>query len=154
MLNILSLLPSVGQRCTSCLNPPIYIYWFLSRKLVVPNAVLIDEPESFLCPRSQYRMADVLAYLSNDRGIQLIVATHSHCFIERIGIESTLISKITSERISVIKPLHVLHSLHSLGYSYREDKFILLEDVGAARFFNNLADSSTKCNVDQPKVGG
>jgi len=116
----------------------IYIYWFLSRKLVVPNAVLIDEPESFLCPRSQYRMADVLAYLSNDRGIQLIVATHSHCFIERIGIESTLISKITSERISVIKPLHVLHSLHSLGYSYREDKFILLEDVGAARFFNNL----------------
>lgn len=116
----------------------IYIYWLLSKKLVVPAAILIDEPESFLCPRSQYRMADVLAYLSNDRGIQLVIATHSHCFIERIGIESTLIARITRQRISVIKPLHVLHSLHSLGYSFREDKLILLEDAGAARFFNNI----------------
>lgn len=116
----------------------IYIYWLLSQKLAVPAAVLIDEPESFLCPRSQYRMADVLAYLSSARCIQLVIATHSHCFIERIGIESTLIARITGKRVSVIKPLHDLHSLHSLGYTFREDKWILLEDAGAARFFNNL----------------
>lgn len=123
---------SHGELCV------LYIYWLLSQKIAVPAAVLIDEPESYLCPRSQYRMADVLAYLSSKRCIQLILATHSHCFIERIGIESTLIAGIIEKRIGVTKPLHASHSFHSLGYSFREDKWVLLEDHGAARFFNNL----------------
>lgn len=116
----------------------IYTYWLLGKKIESPAAVLIDEPESFLCPRSQYRMADVLACLSNNRCIQLVMATHSHCFVERTGVESTLIARILNGRISVVRPLNALHSLHALGYSFREDKWILLEDVGAARFFNNL----------------
>jgi predicted ATPase len=116
----------------------IYFYWLLTVKITVPAAVLIDEPESFLSPFSQYRLADVFAYISDDRCIQFLLATHSPCFVEKHGVESALVATIDGAGFSLIRPGHESHCLYSLGYTVSKDKLVILEDVGAVRFFSNI----------------
>lgn len=116
----------------------IYFFWLLTIRIAVPAAILIDEPESFLSPFSQYRLADVFAYISDDRCIQFLLATHSPCFIEKHGVESALVATIDESGFSLIRPGHESHCLYSLGYSVSKDKLVILEDVGAVRFFSNI----------------
>ena len=68
MLNVLSLLPAVGQRCTSCLNPP-YEKWIsgaiYSRLSCAGPKLVRDEMEAWI----QKLREDVEAETIRARGI-------------------------------------------------------------------------------------
>src|SRR5262249_33805495 len=54
------------------------------------NALLIDEPELSLEPRLQKGIRDLLLEFANKAGVAVVVATHSHLFLDRTCPSSTI----------------------------------------------------------------
>jgi len=104
------------------------------------RSVLIDEPETYLSPLSQYRLADVLAYFSVENKLQFILATHSICFIEKTKASSTLmLDGIHGAQLDLTTGKRVASFLRRLGYKVPKENIALFEDEGAKRFFINIA---------------
>lgn len=61
----------------------LFFYWTLSR--LTPEAVLLlEEPETFVAPKSQRHMIDLVAVSAAEKGIFAIIASHSGIIAERV----------------------------------------------------------------------
>lgn len=115
----------------------LIIYLLSTRK---GYAVLIDEPETYLSPLSQYRLADVLAYYSVENRLQFILATHSICFIEKVPAQSTLmLDGVHCGKFNLATGKKVTSHLRRLGYKVPKENIALFEDEKAKRLFANIA---------------
>jgi hypothetical protein len=56
--------------------------WYL-RELPALSVLLLEEPESFVSPGSQERVADLLATAIDDKKIAVVVTTHSPALVQR-----------------------------------------------------------------------
>lgn len=111
-----------------------YIYWNLKR--VPKNSILlIEEPETYLAPRSQEALLDVLAKISHNKKVWVILTTHSPGILKSIPPKHVRFLSQGESNIEVIEPKATSDYLQSLGISTKKSGVIFVEDR-AARVFS------------------
>jgi predicted ATPase len=118
----------------------VELIYLLSKKR--GQSILVDEPETYLSPLSQYRLADVISYFIVEQKLQFVLATHSICFIEKASISGTLmLDGANRGELHLTSGKRVNSYLRQLGYKVPKENIALFEDTGALRFFANIIRS-------------
>lgn len=116
-----------------CLN---VLHWQLSNA-PKNSVILIEEPESFVSPRSQRCLVDVLCRLAVVRGFFPVLTTHSWGVAGRLPIDKvTLIHgrPAGSKNIGILQPPRP-HQLNDvLAVPHQQKLLILVEDSTAEQF--------------------
>lgn len=109
------------------------ILWKL--RTINKNSVLVlEEPETHVSPRSQRALMDILAKSCNEKGISIVLTTHSPAIISKIPIENIiLISKNGNGTTASIGPSKSQVN-ELLGQSTQKRALILVEDRAALQF--------------------
>jgi ABC-type cobalamin/Fe3+-siderophores transport system ATPase subunit len=116
----------------------LYIYWALTRKYRDAGVYFIEEPESGLAPAAQLRLADLLVYISTEKGKQIFIATHSPFLVLRLGKDRVLLMKNDGQA----KWINANQSnyLEELGMDLGLSGIFYVEDNKAKLFFEKLLD--------------
>lgn len=104
-----------------------YILWNLQR-VGKNSVVLMEEPESYLAPRSQEALLDVVAKISAEKRIWIILTTHSPNIIKNIPLEHVRILSRINELVEVFTPSNGSEYMYSLGLKPQKLGVILVED--------------------------
>lgn len=114
----------------------MYIYWSLTKKFTTPGIYLLEEPESGLAPTTQTKLVDLLAYISSEKGKQIIISTHSPFIVSRLGHERVILLKksATSEWINAGQ----FNYLEELGMDLGLRGIFYVEDNKARVFLKKL----------------
>lgn len=108
-------------------------YWLLSR-MPKGSIVLLEEPETFVSPRSQGRFANVAARFALDSDLMIVATTHSPSIVSKfLANEITLVSR-AGHVVTLVSPVSdsVLERRLELTNPVRRLWFV--EDASAARF--------------------
>jgi len=103
------------------------LIFFLEHLAQKGDTLIIDEPELNLHPNNQRKIARILAMIAN-RGIRVIVSTHSDYFIREINSLIMLNEDFKSKDEIMQK------------YSYKENMLLSLGDVNAYLFDKNSVE--------------
>jgi len=104
-----------------------YIIWCLNR-IKKTSLVLIEEPESFIYPKSQRALVNYLAKLSDERKLWILMSTHSEHILERIPIDhvTVLLPQIRAASMQMAQSQERYFDL--LGLDPRKRGALLFED--------------------------
>ncbi|XP_047316913.1 ABC transporter I family member 17 [Impatiens glandulifera] len=83
-----------------------------------PEVLLLDEPTSALDPISTQNIEDVLVKLKNNRGITIVIVSHSIKQIQRIADQVALV--VNGEIVEVLKPNHLSQAKHPMAQRFLE----------------------------------
>lgn len=110
-----------------------YILWHLER--AKENSIaLIEEPETFLAPRSQAALVDVLASYCASKGLWIVLTTHSPAILQRVPSQHIRYIARPTETGKVIVPSHPSQYLEPLGVLPERLGVLLVEDRAAREF--------------------
>lgn len=111
-----------------------YIYWSIINLEHDTRLCFIEEPETGLSPAVQKRLADMLAYLSKKKQIQIFITTHSPFITSKIGYENTIVMQkhVMAEWVNATEA----NCIEELGLSPICKNIFLVED----RFAKMLLD--------------
>ncbi|MDQ0659480.1 ATP-dependent endonuclease [Paenibacillus sp. W2I17] len=104
-----------------------YILWNLHR-LDKNSVVLMEEPETYLAPRSQEALLDVIAKIAADKRLWIILTTHSPSIVKNIPIEHVRILSRVNESVEISTPSNGSQYMYSLGLKPQKLGAILVED--------------------------
>lgn len=122
-----------------------YLLWLLD-SLDEKWLLLIDEPETFLAPRGHVPLLLEVARLARDRGVQVVLATHSTEMISATPPEMLRVLVPTGDgRVRVHRTTSARTALRALGYQQPVSNLILVEDQSAVQVLSALLR-----HVDQP----
>lgn len=109
------------------------VLWVL-RRVEKNSVVLLEEPESHLCPFSQERLADVIAYYVSQRGLRILISSHSEAILRKApsSLMRLLIEK--DGHVQCVAVHRGDHVLHELGVASVRRGIVLVEDGVAAAF--------------------
>lgn len=98
----------------------IFLFWALS-KIQGDSILILEEPETFIGIESQKHLMDYLAMITSDKGVSVIVTTHSPFILEKISSDHITILGRLSNRVNIIRPNMNLSVDNILGIkdSYR-----------------------------------
>lgn len=109
-------------------NKIVYLVW---RLLTINNnsIILLEEPEAFLCPKSQEYFMDFLVFVIQKKKLHIILSTHSDLVLKKQSLNSCSIVKLTSnEKISLIKANSKSKYLNALGLTPPIKGVFMVED--------------------------
>ena len=116
------------------------IHFWMLRKLEKNSILILEEPETYISPRSQMALMNILAKFSSEKAIWTIVTTHSPTILKRIPLEN--IRLLTQNAgVSVFTQQTTRKQIDELlgeGSTYRA--CILVEDEGARAFLQTIVD--------------
>lgn len=104
-----------------------YLLWNLYR-IDKNSVVLMEEPESYLAPRSQEALLDVIAKIAADKRLWVILTTHSPSIMKNIPMEHVRLLSRVNESVEISTPTYGSEYLHSLGLKTNRLGVILVED--------------------------
>lgn len=108
------------------------LWWNLSR--VEQGAILlIDEPEAFASPHSQYALVDELVVRCVERELTVIVSTQSHAIIDSLDAGQIRVLIPGQEGVSVLPSPAKSVLLNTLGVLVPKSGLLLAEDRLAVR---------------------
>jgi predicted ATPase len=110
-----------------------YLLWNL-HMIEKNSVVLMEEPETYLAPRSQEALLDVIAKMAVDKKLWVVLTTHSPNIIKNIPYKHIRILSRINEEVEVSIPSTSLDSMYSLGLNPRKLGIILVEDRCAREF--------------------
>ncbi|MEH7735328.1 ATP-dependent nuclease [Bacillus pumilus] len=110
-----------------------YLLWNLQR-ISKNSVVLMEEPETYLAPRSQEALLDVIAKIAVEKKLWVILTTHSPNIIKNIPFEHIRILNRIDETVEISIPTTSLEPLYSLGLNPQKLGVILVEDRCAREF--------------------
>lgn len=117
------------------------MYWALS-SINRPSIVLIEEPETFIAPRSQRALVDLIAKFCNEKKLLSVISTHSGIIAERVpNSHLSLITKGTPNVIISSNPAANL-LVERLGLFTHKNAVLLVEDVGAKALLQSLLEEN------------
>jgi energy-coupling factor transporter ATP-binding protein EcfA2 len=130
----------------------LFYFWWLVNYMehAEGNKVLfIEEPESFLPPASQDRLANVLAKTVAGSGITLMLSTHSEHILKRVPSSFMHLIIRTDNGIQNFSAAGGMAShLESLGLIPPKIGMLFLEDVGGIIFAKALFNNSSDFSID------
>lgn len=128
----------------------IYAFWltdYISKK--DKNCLLfIEEPESFLPPLTQKRLTTIFAWLLSDKGINVLISTHSEHILERIPHSHIKIIQKIGAKTEVDDINRKDEGLSLLGLSEVKKGILFFEDIAALIFAKALIAKSSKYTQD------
>ena len=128
----------------------IYAFWltdYISKK--DKNCLLfIEEPESFLPPLTQKRLTTIFAWLLSDKGINILISTHSEHILEHIPHSHIKIIQKIGTKTEVDDINRKDEGLSLLGLSEVKKGVLFFEDSAALIFANALIAKSPKYTQD------
>ncbi|WP_438348398.1 ATP-dependent nuclease [Paenibacillus sp. FA6] len=104
-----------------------YLLWNLHR-IDKNSVVLMEEPESYLAPRSQEALLDVIAKIAADKRLWIILTTHSPSIIKNIPMEHIRLLSRVNESVEITTPTYGSEYMYSLGLKSNRLGVILVED--------------------------
>lgn len=110
-----------------------HILWNLNR-IKNNSIVLIEEPETYLAPRSQEALLDGIAKIAIEKRLWIILTTHSSNIIKNIPYEHIRILSRVDKNVQISIPGSNLESMYSLGLKPNKTGVILVEDRCAREF--------------------
>ena len=104
------------------------LLWVL-RRTRASSILLLEEPDTFLTPRSQLAMFNVLARYSTQKAIWMALTTHSERILRRIPIQNVrLLFRSGGDRTQVCAPDAATQYLLQLGVAPQKRAVVLVED--------------------------
>jgi predicted ATPase len=108
------------------------LWWNLSR-VEQGSILLIDEPEAFASPHSQYAFVDELVVRCVERELTVIVSTQSHAIIDSLDAGQMRVLIPGQDGVSVLPSPAKSVLLNTLGVLVPKSGLLLAEDRLAAR---------------------
>ncbi|MFJ7908226.1 AAA family ATPase [Kitasatospora sp. NPDC096204] len=96
------------------------------------SVFIIDEPEAHISPRGQAALMDEIARLARAYDTQVIIATHSPDFIQRVPVEWVRACVRSPSGSLIFKPRNLSDIRELLGREPRVSGLLLVEDEVAA----------------------
>lgn len=122
----------------------------------IPNdsLLLIDEVDASLHPKAQRRLVQRLLQLSREKGIQVILTTHSAHVLEEVPPEARILLQRNGERVNVIHGATPEFCMSAIDDRKHPDVTIFCEDMRAAAVIDAIiAASSETFNAETYPVG-
>lgn len=115
----------------------LYLIW---KTLIAPknSFLLIDEPESFICPRSQNDLMDFIASIASKNKLTIIFSTHSEHIIKKLNINSWHILKNNGRYFDLVQNKRKEIVMELLGVIPEKESIILVEDFFAAQTLKGI----------------
>jgi len=106
----------------------IYLIWrFLTMKN--NSIVLLEEPEAFLCSKSQEYFMDFLAYVIQKKKLHVILTTHSDIVLRKQNITScSIVKRNSSDKVILTRENSKSKYLDALGLKPARKGVFLVED--------------------------
>jgi len=98
------------------------------------SMVLLEEPETFICPRSQTELIDFIAFVSDIKKICFIMTSHSEHIISRVNQYNCFVMTDNLKNgFSLIPNKHSFKYVEALGLTSKKVGTILVEDSFAKK---------------------
>lgn len=128
-----------------------YFWWLVSYMERVDGSkiLLVEEPESFLPPASQKRLANLIAMTCATQGFSLVLSTHSEHILSRMP-STTMHLLLRSENGVSIYPVSggTVSHIESLGLVVPKFGMLFLEDLGGIIFAKSLFNRAKEFSVN------
>lgn len=118
----------------------IYLLWAL-RRAVVGALVLIEEPETFLSPRAQTALVDVIARHVKEKQIFVVMTSHSGAIAARLRNQEIVYTTRSSGRVTFHNPARTSDLVSRLGLVQEKAFVFFVEDQAAEIFSRVLLDN-------------
>jgi predicted ATPase len=107
-----------------------YIYWNISR--AAENSVmLVEEPETYLSPRSQEALVNAIAQQCFSKGLWVILTTHSPSILQNIPPKHVRFLSKVGGKVEIITPESHSEYFPALGMTSRKSAVVFVEDKAA-----------------------
>lgn len=94
--------------------------------------LLLDEPEVSLHPGAQKRLLNYILENVRDKGLQVVISTHSPAIVEELPPEAIVVMNQTAQnKFSPIQNVAASVAFQYIGHSDTEKKKIIVEDSAA-----------------------
>ncbi|WP_431080403.1 ATP-dependent nuclease [Pseudomonas thivervalensis] len=128
-----------------------YFWWLIGYidKVEGHKLLIIEEPESFLPPASQDRLANLIAMTCAKQGTSLVLSTHSEHILRRMPTSRMHLVLRTEDGVRTY-PVSggAISHMDSLGLVTPKIGMIFLEDVGGILFAKALFNKAEDFSVD------
>ncbi|MDT0628074.1 AAA family ATPase [Alteromonas sp. W364] len=116
----------------------LYLIWRLA--IAQKNSIiLLEEPEAFLCSKSQEYLMDVIVCIAHEKKLHVILSTHSDLVMKNQSVSSCSIVKLNSrDKITLIKENSKSKYLSALGLTPPKKGVFLVEDRFAKIKLNEI----------------
>jgi predicted ATPase len=117
-----------------------YFFWLVNyiNKFEGSKFLLVEEPESFLPPFAQEKVANILAHSISEFGISCILSTHSEHILKRVPRSNIVIFRKSSGRLSSRIASDKFEYLQVIGLAAPKVGLLLFEDSAAILFFKTI----------------
>lgn len=127
-----------------------YFFWLMNyiNKFEGDKILFIEEPESFLPPMAQNKLANVLAHSISEFGISCLLSTHSEHILKRVPRSNILIFQKDDDKVSARIAIDDFEYLKVIGLAAPKMGLLLFEDSAAFIFFKTVIKFSKKFVAD------
>lgn len=118
----------------------LFLYWMLGR-LRFGSVLLMEEPETFIAPKSQRTLVDVVAAHADQKSLFVVVTSHSGIIAQRVPNTHIDFLSRRGKTVTFFRdpPRHLLRD--GLALVPPRSLIALVEDVAAALFAKALLES-------------
>lgn len=116
-----------------------YVYWCLKR-VQKDSIIIIEEPETFIGIESQRHLMDVIARFMADKGVTVLITTHSPFILENIDNSNIRIIGRIGNNVSITNPSSQLTAADILGGTNVIGGTLFVEDNLAQEFLKILLE--------------
>lgn len=101
--------------------------------------LLLEEPETYVCPYSQQKLIDMIAYYASQKKINIIMTTHSEYILEKQNLSSiNILKKKARGKFNIVPAENNTNYLAALGLNSAYSKILFVEDDFAKLFLARL----------------
>jgi hypothetical protein len=115
----------------------MYIVWVLGR-LEPGSLLLIEEPETFLSPRAQIALVDVIASYIKSKGFTVVMTSHSGPIAQRLQNSEIVYVTRASGQVVLHAPARTVDLVARLGLRSDRAFILFVEDVAGEIFARTL----------------
>jgi hypothetical protein len=106
----------------------LFCLWWNLKNVAEGSLILIDEPEAFTSPHSQYALVDELVRFIVEKGLTVVVATQSQPIIDSVDRTSTRLLVPNAAGVTVVTAPPTTELMNTLGMFVPKHGLLVFED--------------------------